>query len=369
MNESGASSRRDFLQGKAAAAALGEWADSLSHAAAAGDWRPEGLPDDAEVSLVRLERRAMACQFEFVFNAGQHPASTAAGLAALDLVDRLEDQLSVYRPHSEISQINARAFDDPVPVEPRLFALLETALELSRQTRGAFDITAGPLSAAWGFSRRAGAMPSEAEIASALQRVGSRYLSLDPAEGTIRFERPALQINLGAIGKGYALDRAAELLAAEGVADFLLHGGHSSVLARGAHGGLPRDAGWMIGVRDPLRPERRLGRLLARDQALATSGSGTQFFVHQGRRFGHILDPRSGWPAQGVLSSTVVAPTAAEADALSTAFYVLGPEAAAEICAMRNAVGCVLACPAARAGELQIHVHGLALGQWLAEAS
>ncbi len=316
------------------------------------------------MNLVRFERAAMACKFEFVFNAGQHPASTPAALAALDLVDRLEDQLSVYRAHSEISQINAHAFAAPVAVEPRLLALLADACRLHGETQGAFDITAGPLSATWGFSRRAGAMPSPARIAAALERVGCQYLQCDLAEGRIRFSRPGVEINLGAIGKGYALDRAAELIEAAGVDDFLLHGGNSSVLARGAHGGLPREVGWRIGVRNPLRPERRLGQLFLRNQALATSGSGTQFFMHEGRRYGHILDPRSGWPAEGVLSATVVAPTASLADALSTAFYVLGPRAAGEFCSRNPEIGCLIVSPGARSGELRIHACSLAEGQW-----
>jgi len=119
-----------------------------------------------------------------------------------------------------------------------------------------------------------------------------------------------------------------------------------------------------VGVRNPLRPDRRLGQLILQNKALGTSGSGTQFFEHQGRRLGHILDPRTGWPAEGVLSVSVVAATAAEADALATAFYVMGPEAARSYCERHAEVGFVMACPGVRAGSLSVHVAGLAEGSW-----
>lgn len=356
------SSRRDFLQGRAAVRAVEAIADQLGSAGPGCELPP---PGEAETYLVQLSRRAMACEFQFYLNAGQYPQGTEAALAGLDLVDALEDQLTVYRPHSEISRLNAQAATGPVEVEPRLFELLALAVDIHRQTDGAFDITAGPLSEIWGFTRRVGAVPDAARLAAALECVGTRWLVLDRARRSVAFSRSGIQINLGAIGKGYALDRVAELLASQGVGDFLLHGGHSSVLARGNHGGLPAGTGWLVGVRHPLRTERRLGELKVADQALATSGSGTQFFEHGGRRYGHILDPRSGWPAEGVLSSTVLAPSAALADALSTAFYVLGPAAAAAYCGQHAEVGSLLVTAGGRVGAVEVHTSGIAPGKWL----
>jgi thiamine biosynthesis lipoprotein len=151
-----------------------------------------------------------------------------------------------------------------------------------------------------------------------------------------------MELNLGSIGKGYALDRASERLLAAGVGDFLLHGGQSSVLARGSRqSGTARD-GWTVGIHDPLRRGRRIGQLRLRDRALGTSGSANQSFRHHGRRYAHILDPRTGWPAEGVWSATVLAPTAAEADALSTAFYVMGADAAFRYCRARPDLAAVL---------------------------
>lgn len=302
----------------------------------------------------------MACEFQIFLNAGQYARGAEIAMCCLDLVDQLEDQLTVYRSHSEISQINERAFAGSVEVEPRLFALLQLAVKLWRETDAAYDITSGPLSKLWGFTRRAGAIPASADLAAALAKIGSQHLAFDDERHTLGFLEQEVELNLGSIGKGYALDRCAELLHEHEIGDFLLHGGHSSVLGFGSHGATPGE-GWLVGMRNPLRPSKRLGEVRLGDGALATSGSGTQFFVHEGTRYGHILDPRSGWPAQGVLSSTVLAPTAALADALSTAFYVLGPEGAERYCHSHPEIGAILLSPntSAAHGSPVIHTFGI----------
>jgi thiamine biosynthesis lipoprotein len=275
----------------------------------------------------------MACEFEVLLNAKQYPHGAETAVEGLDLVDQLESQLTVYRDDSEISLINRDAREQSVEVEPRLFALLERAAQIHRDTGGAYDITSGPLSKAWGFYRREGKMPSDAEIAETLTVVGMQHLQFDAGRQTVQFDRPGVEINLGSIGKGYALDRLAELLRGAGIDNFLLHGGNSSVLAAGPNTATTGEpAGWWIGLRHPLRPEKRLGQIRLRNRAVGTSGSGTQFFIHEGRRLGHILDPRTGRPAEGTLSVTVAAATGADADALATALYVLGPIAAADYC-------------------------------------
>jgi thiamine biosynthesis lipoprotein len=160
-------------------------------------------------------------------------------------------------------------------------------------------------------------------------------------------------VNFNGIGKGYALDRMAELLALHSVDEYLLHGGKSSVLARGnqpGHG----TRGWTVGLRHPLRPAERLADFCLRDQSLSTSGSGTQFFIRRGQRYGHILDPRTGWPAEGLYSATVIAPTAAEADALSTAFYVMGPEEVEKYCAAHPEISVLLVASAEREAEVRL---------------
>jgi thiamine biosynthesis lipoprotein len=352
------SSRRQFLRGEAAVQALaslaqGRWTDAPKEFQRAD---PTSQP-----YLIELSRSAMACQFEVYLNAGQYPQANEAAIEALDLVDTLEQQMTVYRDSSEIMEINRRGAEAWVEVEPRLFDLLVRAVQFYRETNGAFDITAGPLSKVWGFYRRAGAIPQPQDLTAALERVGSDKLEFDHERHAVRLSMPGVELNLGAIGKGYALDRCAEIMLLAGVDDFLWHGGQSSVLGRGSRAARRvEDEGWMVGVRHPLRLDRRLAELRLRGRALGTSGSGTQFFRYQGKRYGHILDPRTGQPAEGVLSVTVMAPQAAMADALSTAFYTLGPEAALDYCESRPEIGMLMLVPSRDGHTFDIATAGIA---------
>ncbi len=323
--------RREFLDPRHLARAAGPLVDT-----------PE--PAEAPVHL-RFARRAMATTFEVIVPFGT-PAAHEFAAAALDEIDRLEAQLTVYRDSSEVSRLNARAHRHPVRVEKNLFDLLAQARQLHADTEGAFDVTVGALIKAWGFYRRAGRVPAPAERQDVLRRLGSHFLRLDPARQTVAFERSGLEVNLGSIGKGYALDRAAALVRSGWpVRDLLLHGGHSSVLAFGEES--PGCDAWHIGLTDPERPACRRAVLRLRNRAMATSAATYQHFEHGGRKLGHILDPRSGWPAEEMLGATVTAPTAAEADALATAFFILGTEKARAYCAKHPEIGAVLIPPAA----------------------
>jgi thiamine biosynthesis lipoprotein len=276
-------------------------------------------------------RRAMACRFEVTLP-GEESRGTEDAIAALDLVDRLEAQLSVYRPDSALSDLNRRAATEAVRVEPHLFALLRRAARLSAETGGAFDPTAGPLVRCWGFFERAGRVPEAVPLADALARTGVGHLRFG-RDRSVTFARQGVELNLGGIGKGYALDRAGRLLRRRGRRCALLNGGSSSVLAIGHP---PDQDRWIIGLRDPVRRERRWALLRLADAAVATSGVAEQSFLAGGRRYGHLLDPRSGHPVDGRLSVTVVASCAAEADALATAFFVGGPSLAIRCAGVRT---------------------------------
>src|SRR5262245_13201371 len=356
MTDPAKSSRRDFLSGKSAARALD---DALAPA-------PQELPPPSSVGveagshLLSVSREAMACLFEIVFDAATYRDRTDAAVAALDLVEQLEDQLTVFHDSSEVAVLNKWAANEPVIVEERLFSVLKRAVELSKATGGAFDITAGRLSKVWGFFRRQGQMPATSDVDAALATVGWQHLQLDDAAHSVRFSQPGLELNLGAIGKGYALDRAADVLIDGGIADFLIHGGNSSVLARGGRA----MSDWSVALRHPLKPSVRLAEFMLCNQALGTSGSGTQFFHYQGKRYGHIIDPRTGWPAEQVLSATVIAPTAEKADALSTALYVMGLDAARAFCSSHSDISALLVTQTAAAGEIELHPLNLAESQW-----
>ncbi|WP_146571807.1 FAD:protein FMN transferase [Botrimarina hoheduenensis] len=357
-------SRRDFLRGRSALGAAADLIGSAIDTAAdaIGNVFPESpppaaLPRHTEQRIVTLARRAMACEWELRLVVSREQNETTAGMAALDLVERLEDQLTVYRDDSELIDINRNAAATPWPVEARLFELLQLAGELYDETGGAFDLTSGPLSQVWGFAQRAGVLPQEDARLAALQQVGWSDVMLDPAERTLQYLREGIEINVNSIGKGYALDRAGELLSERGVEASLMHGGTSTLLARGVNP-LAEGAGWEVGLGDPTQPDQRLAKFVLRDEAFSTSGSGTQFFEYEGRRYGHLIDPRTGWPAEGLHSASVIAPTAAQADALSTACYILGVEGTAELCERRPDLCAVLLAPATDAdGAPSVRIH------------
>jgi thiamine biosynthesis lipoprotein len=320
-----AASRRDFLAGRALRGQLEESGEALTDALLEGE--PEQIIPDAGPT-VRLQTRAMACEFAVVMNPGP-PRQVTLASDALDMIHALEAQMTVYRPDSELSHVNQRAALEPVAVEQSLFNLLRQARDLSTETAGAFDPTSGPLIALWRRCRAEGRIPTDAEISEGLSIVGMQHVTFGEDQREVRFDRPGVELNLGAIGKGHAVDRAAAFLVAEGLDSWLFHGGYSSVLVHGPHAG--RD-GWPVGLRNPLIPHERLGTILLTNQALSTSGSNVQYFRHAGQRYGHILDPRTGWPPSHLLSVTVLAPSAAVADALSTAFFVAGVENSLRYC-------------------------------------
>lgn len=243
---------------------------------------------------------------------------------ALDLIDRLEAQLTVYRDDSELSRLNATAHLGPVVVEPGLFGLLDRAARLGVETGGAYDVATGALSEAWGFFRGPRRVPDPETLEDARARTGAHHLQLDRERMTIAFDRPGIVINLGSIGKGYAIDRVVDLIRAHWwPTSALVHGGRSSLYALGSPPGRFGDR-WEVALRNPFDPESPLGLVRIRNRGMGTSGASFQHFEAGGRVFGHILDPRTGEPAAGPASVTVLAPTAAVADALSTAFYLLG---------------------------------------------
>ena len=185
-------------------------------------------------------------------------------------------------------------------------------------------------------------MPDEKTLAQARARTGWQHVQLDPEAKTVRFDIPGIRINLGSIGKGFAIDRVAQVIRNHWFpTPALIHGGQSSVFALGSPPG--RFGGrWEVALRNPFRPQTPLGVIRVRSRGLGTSGAAFQQFETQGRVYGHIIDPRTGEPAQGPASVTVLAPTATDADALSTAFYLLGAEAACDYVARNPEIGVVI---------------------------
>jgi FAD:protein FMN transferase len=328
--------RRDLLRFRARAGELG-----TRTAVPQRDPTRQSGRGDLGFDLIKASRPAMGSFFEIRVPA-HVPGAVALASQALDLIDELEGQLTVYRDDSEVSRLNATAHLGPVAVEAGLFSLLERAVAIGEATGGAYDVTAGALSVAWGFFKGPKRVPDSPTLADARARTGQHHLTLDPTRRTVAFDRAGVVINLGSIGKGYAIDRAVSLIKGHWwPTSALVHGGQSSVYAWGSPPG--RFAGrWPIALRNPFDPSAPLATVWVRNRGMGTSGAAFQRFEVEGRVYGHILDPRTGEPAQdGPASVTVLAPTAAEADALSTAFYLLGPDAAAAYVDRHPAVGAI----------------------------
>ena len=317
---------------------------------------------------LEFARRAMACQFEILLHPDHPPHGPEIAIQALDLVGDLEQTLSIYIPTSDLSRLNARAADAPVTVSLTTMEIMRLALEIHRETAGAFDITAAALSEAWGFSSRQGAMPTGETIQAALERVGSDAIELDNFGASICYKKK-VSVNPGGIGKGYAIDLAADLLLEKGVEEFVIHGGKSSARAHGRQLLSQEQSGWKVAVRHPEQSQRVLGSLCLRDGALGTSGPANQYFYFRGVRYGHIIDPRTGWPAQGPLSVTVVHRSAAWADALATGLYVMGIDGAIAYCKSHPDVGMLALLPGKRQGDIEVVTCNLNDAQWSPEAT
>lgn len=313
---------------------------------------------------LEFSRRAMACQFDVLLHPNLPTDGPEHAIQALELIDFLEQLFSVYIPTSDLSRLNLRGNDIDVDVALPTLDLLRIAKTIHQKTDGAFDITAASLSEAWGFSSRAGKMPDENAIHEALQRVGSQFLLIDEEKSQVQFTRP-ISVNPGGIGKGYAIDQAAQLLLDHGVSEFAIHGGKSSVRAHGRQQLEQSAPGWKIAVRHPEQSERILGSLILKNLALGTSGPANQFFYFRGVRYGHIIDPRTGWPAQGPLSVTVLHPSATWADALATALYVMGVDQAIQFCQSNSEVGMLALLPGERQGSIEVVTCNIDTTTWI----
>jgi thiamine biosynthesis lipoprotein len=259
---------------------------------------------------------------------------------ALDEVRRLEKLMTVYSEDSEISKVNHWAFMEPVAVSRDVMDVLVLSKKISEDTHGAFDITSGALTKIWGFLSRQGSVPPENQIVETIQRIGSTKMQLDPYACTVSFINEGTELNLGSIGKGFALDRAGLILQNEGLDAGLIHAGFSSFKAIGSP--VRSTRGWKIGIKHPLEKDKDILTLRLQDQAISTSGIEEQSFEEDGRRFGHILDPRTGYPSNHYLSVTAIAPTAGIADALSTAFFVMTMEEIRSYCNEHRNIGAII---------------------------
>jgi len=360
------SNRREFLKGRSLVQAARQAIDNFEFNV------PDLSIDVSETKqaayLETYEKRAMACTWELMFNMQQYRESGLAAAKAMQLIDGLESQLTVYDEDSEVSNMNSLAESESVVVAENLFELLSRAQSIYDSTGGAFDITAGQLSAVWGFEQRKGSVPDDATIKSTLASIGMQHLQLDADSKSVRFAVPNLKVNLGGIGKGYAIDRVADSIRQRGIEDFVLHGGQSSVIASGNQKDIESDSksGWPVGLSHPVQPDRRLAEFFLRNRALGTSGTARQGFFHQGKRYGHIIHPKTGWPTSHFLSTTVISKSAELSDALATAFFVMPIEEVETFCRDNVDVSAVLVSetPGKTKGQVQLDWFNLDDSDW-----
>ena len=263
-------------------------------------------------------------------------------------VDRLDEQMSNYKPDSELSVINREAASHPVIVEPGLFHLLEVCVQRSEQTGGAFDITVGPLMKSWGFFRGRGRLPTPAELSEVLKRVGYRHIKLDAERRTIQFDESGVEIDLGGIAKGYAVDRAVDILRSNGIASALVSSGTSSIYALGSP---PGAQGWKITLRDPYDAHKAADVIHLQNYSLSTSGSYERFFEIDGKNYCHIMNPHTGWPVQGVHSAAVLAATGTDTDGRSAGCFVMGVDGTRKYLAAQPNIAVIFYLPTDRRGE------------------
>lgn len=302
------------------------------------------------MTTVTLARQAMATRFELVLHGSDESVLRAAGEEALDEIARVEDELSYFRPTSQVFRINQEAAHGPVRVAPRLFRLLQQARQLWAESGNTFDITVAPLMRCWGLYTREGRVPEPGELAAARAKTGMNLVDLDDARSTVRFTREGVQLDLGSIGKGYAVERAGELLREAGVTSALLHGGTSTVLAIGTP---PDKDGWTIALEHPANVKGSqehtgvlvlpLAKVSLRDESLSVSAVWGKSFTAADRSYGHVIDPRTGQPTEGALLSAVVLPSATESDALSTMLLTLGPEGFEQVLRLRPGMRALVA--------------------------
>jgi thiamine biosynthesis lipoprotein len=295
-------------------------------------------------------RRFMAVPWTVTVHAADEETGRRAVDAAFAEIARIEAILTDYDPDSELSRLSAAApMAEPVPVSEDLWTVLERAGAIRDATNGGFDLTVGPLTTLWRRARRAGRLPPADKLAAAQAAVGAESLALDPATRTVRLTRPGMRLDAGGIGRGYALDRALDVLSAHGITSAMIDCS-GDVIVSGPPPGAP---GWRIAVRpfvaavhDHRAGEQHAGEQHAGEQhdgeqpaaplmlahaAVTTSGDAYQFVEIDGVRYSHIIDPRTGLGVTGQTAVTVIAPDATTADALATALSVLGPEAGHDV--------------------------------------
>ena len=277
-----------------------------------------------EPQSIRMERSAdaMGTTFTIEIYGTNRGLVQAATEAAFEEAHRLDQMLSNYIPTSELSLVNQRGADGPVKVSREFFDLLRSCIDYSKRSEGTFDITVGPLMKVWGFYKGSGHLPHRAEVRTALENVGYQNIQLDPAQLTVRFKKHGVNLDPGGVGKGYAVDRMVNVLRQNGAARALVSAGGSSIYGIGVPPNDPK--GWAIRIRDPRDERKTAAEVYLNNNSISTSGNYEKFFWAEGKLYSHIMDPRTGYPSEGMLSVSIVSPVTLDSEVWAKPYYILG---------------------------------------------
>ncbi|MET0286194.1 MAG: FAD:protein FMN transferase [Polyangiales bacterium] len=275
----------------------------------------------AQPTLQKAERRLMGTVWAITLVSDDPAKARSVSERAFDEIARLEQSLSEWRPDSDISHVNQQAGIAPVQVGPELIACVKASLDVARWSGGAFDISWAALRGLWDFSAdSAHVPPAKARVKQMLPLWNYKNIVLDEAKSTVFLKKKGMQIGLGGVAKGYALDRAGAILIEAGFPNFLIYAG-GQVLTHGKKG----DRKWRVGIQHPREP-RHFAFVEVEDGSLATSGDYEHSYEHQGVTYHHIIDPKTGFPSRNTSSVTLIAKTALWADAVDTAVFIMGPK-------------------------------------------
>ena len=280
----------------------------------------------------------MGTRFEVTALADTDTLAWKAVQTGIAEVRRVEALISSWQPDSQTSAVNRAAGIAPVRVDIELFRLIERANKVAQLTGGAFDISFGGGNYEWIFDGQERSWPDSQLLVEAQQRIDYRDIILDPADTSIYLRQKGMRIGFGAIGKGYAANRAAAAMRAAGATGGVVNAAGDLAL----FGTSPRSGGWTVQIADPQQPDKAMAELTVRGGAVVTSGDYEKFFLHGGKRYAHIIDPRTGYPTTGIKSVTVVCPDAELADALATAVFVLGADEGMKLINRLKDIECLL---------------------------
>jgi len=256
---------------------------------------------------------------------------------AINEISRIEALISSWKPTSETSNINKNARASPVQVSEELLSLIQRALQISNLTDGAFDISYASMDKLWKYDGSMAQMPSKEAIKKSVAKVGYKDIVVDPKNSTVFLKNKGMKIGFGAIGKGYAADKAKKLLISNGVSGGIINASGDI----NSWGSKPSGSSWQVAITNPLNKNKAFAMLPIKD-AVVTSGNYEKYVTFNSRRYSHIIDPRTGYPSQGIISVTVFAPKAELADALATSVFVMGVETGIDRINQLKAVECII---------------------------